>query len=270
MTIDPDACYAAVARRDASADGIFVTAVRTTGIYCRPICPARLPLRRNVSFYASAAGAQAAGYRPCLRCRPESAPDSRAWVGTLASINRALQLIEDGALCEGNVDALAGRLGMTARHLRRLFHKHVGAGPLSVEQTRRAHLALKLIHETSLPFTSIALAAGYGSIRRFNESLQNLFGSAPSLLRRRPLSADVGLVVRVALLHCPATRSWRVAFPVSEFRAGACAELEVVTRQVAQARLLNVPLPQIGRAIAHVRRSLATLEFETSEMVACA
>lgn len=177
--LDPEDCYARLCRRDPRADGEFFVAVRSTRIYCRPICPARTPLRRNVTFFAAAAAAHAAGYRPCLRCRPESAPQSPAWIGTLASINRALSLIEEGFLTRGSVDELAGSPGMTARHLRRLFELHVGTGPSRVEQTRRIHLAKKLLHETALSVTEIAFAAGFGSVRRFNESFRGMFGRPP-------------------------------------------------------------------------------------------
>ncbi len=135
-------------------------------------------------LHPSAAHAQAAGFRPCLRCRPETAPDSPAWQGSLASVSRALRLIEDGALAEGDAEALAERLGMTGRHLRRLFVQHLDVTPAAVESTRRIHLAKGLIHETRLPMTTVALAAGYGSLRRFNEAFQELFGRSPTALRR--------------------------------------------------------------------------------------
>src|ERR671930_2771257 len=139
MDLDHDACYRAICLRDARFDGRFFTAVRTTGIYCRPICPARTPRSENVTFYPTAAAAQEAGFRPCLRCRPESAPDLASWHGTSNTVSRALALINDGAL-DGNgatVEALAERLGLGGRHLRRLFLKHLGASPIAVAQTRR-------------------------------------------------------------------------------------------------------------------------------------
>jgi AraC family transcriptional regulator of adaptative response / DNA-3-methyladenine glycosylase II len=184
MTLDQDACFAIVSARDSRYDGRFFTAVKTTGIYCRPVCPARLAKRENVVFYASAAVAQENGFRPCLRCRPETAPDTPAWRGTSSSVGRALRLIEEGALDTGSVACLAGRLGLGERQLRRLFVKHVGASPLSVALTRRLLLAKQLLHETDLSVTQVALASGFGSIRRFNEAFQHVFRSAPSLLRR--------------------------------------------------------------------------------------
>jgi AraC family transcriptional regulator of adaptative response / DNA-3-methyladenine glycosylase II len=192
MDLDHDACYRAVRLRDARFDGRFFTAVRTTGIYCRPICPARTPQSRNVIFYPTAAAAQEAGYRPCLRCRPETAPDMPAWRGTSTSVTRGLALIELGALDSGNVEALAERLGLGQRHLRRLFRQHLGASPVAVAQTRRILLAKQLIHETHLPMTEIAFAAGFGSIRRFNETFLALFGRPPGALRRLS-GPDVGV-----------------------------------------------------------------------------
>ncbi|HLK24140.1 MAG TPA: AlkA N-terminal domain-containing protein [Caulobacteraceae bacterium] len=184
MDLDPDACYRAIQTRDARFDGRLFTAVRTTGIYCRPICPARTPKRENVVFYPSAAAAQAAGFRPCLRCRPETSPDLGAWLGASATVGRALRLIEAGALDEADVDALAGRLGVGERQLRRLFRQHLGASPVAVAQTRRVLLAKQLIHETRLPMADVALAAGFGSVRRFNETFHQLYERPPRALRR--------------------------------------------------------------------------------------
>jgi AraC family transcriptional regulator of adaptative response / DNA-3-methyladenine glycosylase II len=200
MTLDPDACYRAVCARDARFDGSFFTGVKTTGIYCRPICPAVTPKRQNVIFFPSAAAARDAGFRPCLRCRPEIAPELAAWRGTSNSVSRALALIEDGGLDGASVAQLADRLGLGERQLRRLFRQHLGASPIAVAQTRRVHLAKQLIHETDLPMTEVALAAGYGSLRRFNESFRQMFGRAPASLRRaasqsRAISGDVSLIL---------------------------------------------------------------------------
>jgi AraC family transcriptional regulator, regulatory protein of adaptative response / DNA-3-methyladenine glycosylase II len=184
MLPDHDTCYRAILAKDTRFDGRLFTAVLTTGIYCRPICPARLPKSSNVKFYPSAAGAQEAGFRPCLRCRPETAPDTPAWNGTSASIGRALRLIEEGGLDENGVDHLAMRVGLGDRQLRRLFLKHVGATPVAVAQTRRVLLAKQLLHETRLPMAQIALASGFGSIRRFNEVFQDLFKRPPTEIRR--------------------------------------------------------------------------------------
>jgi len=159
MKLDRAICYRAVLARDQRYDGRFFTCVKTTGIYCRPICPARPPKLENCRFVATAAAAQEAGFRPCLRCRPESSPDLDAWRGTSATVSRALKLIEGGALDNGDVCSLAERLGIGERQLRRLFRDHVGAAPVTVAQTRRVLLAKQLIHQTSLSMIQVALPA---------------------------------------------------------------------------------------------------------------
>ena len=184
MELDPARCYRALGARDSRFDGRFFVGVRTTGIYCRPICPARTPLRRNVDFYPSAAAAAEAGFRPCRRCRPEASPGTPAWAGTSATVTRALRLVGDGALDDAAVDELAGRLGIGERHLRRLFRQHIGASPVAVAQTRRLHFAKKLIDETDLPMTEVAISAGYGSIRRFNAALRETYDASPTELRK--------------------------------------------------------------------------------------
>ena len=184
MDMDDDACYRAFQMRDARFDGRIFSGVTSTGIYCRPICPARTPKRENMRFYRSAAAAQEAGFRPCLRCRPETSPDLGSWRGTSNTVSRALGLIEAGALDNGDVDSLAERLGVGERQLRRLFQQHVGASPVAVAQTRRVLLAKQLLHETRMPMAEVALAAGFGSVRRFNETFQQLFDRPPAKLRR--------------------------------------------------------------------------------------
>ena len=203
MDLDDDACYRALSARDPRLDGSLFVGVRTTGVYCRPICPARTPLRRNVTFFASATAAQEAGFRPCLRCRPESSPDLAAWRGSSSTVSRALSLIEDGALDEGDVEALAERLGMGGRQLRRLFKAHLGASPVGVAQTRRVLLAKQLIQETRLPMGEVALAAGFGSVRRFNETFQQLYGRPPLALRRTWGAASMEGGVSVNLAYRP-------------------------------------------------------------------
>src|SRR2546428_6635330 len=163
---DDEACYRAVRSRDRRFEGRFVLAVTSTGIYCRPGCPARVPARRNVRFLASPAAAEVAGFRPCRRCRPDASPDSAAWSGTAATVTRALRLIDEGALDRDGVEALAARLGMSGRHLRRLFLERLGATPKSVALTRRAHFARKLIEGAGLSMTAVAFASGVGRDRR--------------------------------------------------------------------------------------------------------
>ena len=171
--------------RDARFDGKFFIGVTSTGVYCRPICPSRTSKPANVRYYATAAAAAEAGFRPCLRCRPEAAPGTPAWIGTCAVVNRGLRMINEGVLDELSVESLAARLGVSSRHLHRLFIRHVGASPITVAQTRRLHFAKRLLDETHLPITQIALASGFGSVRRFNDAIRETYGRAPRELRAR-------------------------------------------------------------------------------------
>ena len=177
-------CYLAISTRDQRFDGRFYTGVVSTGIFCRPVCPATTPKAENCRFFPSAAAALEAGFRPCLRCRPESAPDSPAWRGVRTTVSRALRLIEQGALDGHNVDQLAERLGVGSRHLRRLFADHVGASPLQVARSKRILTAKRLITDTGMNMTDVALAAGFSSVRQFNHTFQTIYGKRPSDLRR--------------------------------------------------------------------------------------
>jgi AraC family transcriptional regulator of adaptative response / DNA-3-methyladenine glycosylase II len=182
---EPDR-WRAVLERDARLDGAFVYAVRSTGVYCRPSCAARTPRRENVTFHATCADAERAGFRPCLRCRPETAPGTPAWQGSAATVRRALRLIDRGFLDDGKrVDDLADALGMTPRHLRRLFARHAGAPPTSVATTRRVQRAKRLVDQTTMPMASIAFAAGFASVRRFNAAFRAVYRRPPTALRRR-------------------------------------------------------------------------------------
>ena len=176
-------CSRARLTRDPRFDGKFFIGVRGSGVYCRPICPAPTAKEKNCRYYATAAAAAEAGYRPCLRCRPESSPGTPAWHGTSTTVSRALRLIGASGIEDGGVEGLAGRLGVGARHLRRLFLKHLGATPNAVAQTRRLHFAKKLIDETNLPMTELAIAAGYGSVRRFNAAISNTYHRTPTQIR---------------------------------------------------------------------------------------
>src|SRR5438128_8791384 len=164
MVLDEDTCYRAASSRDPRFDGRFFTAVKTTGIYCRPICPARTPLRKNVRFFACAAAAEEAGFRPCRRCRPDAAPGTPAWNGPSAIVSRAVRLIERGALDEACVDELAGRVGVGARQLRRLLAEPLGTAPLLVGRSRRAPFARALLDATAWPMAQVAEEAGFRSL----------------------------------------------------------------------------------------------------------
>ena len=229
-SLDRQLYYKALIARDARFDGRIFVAVRTTGIYCRPICPARTPKLENVTFYASAAAAQQAGYRPCLRCRPESSPQLAAWRGTSSTVSRALLLIEEGALddAESDVEALAQRLGLGARQLRRLFQKHLGTSPIAVAQTRRLLFAKKLVHETAMPMAEVAHASGFGSLRRFNDMFRSLYGRAPSELRRRrsPSRAEESGAIALTLSYVP-PYDWDAMLRF--FRVRAVPGIEVVS-----------------------------------------
>jgi AraC family transcriptional regulator of adaptative response / DNA-3-methyladenine glycosylase II len=223
MDLDHDACYRAICARDSRFDGRLFTAVLTTGIYCRPICPARTPRSENVRFFATAAAAQEAGFRPCLRCRPETAPDLGAWRGSSNTVSRALAMIEMGALDDRSVDSLAERLGIGERQLRRLFRQHLGATPVAVAQTRRVLLAKQLIHETCLPMADIALAAGFGSLRRFNETFQSLYRRPPTALRRVVPASDARGGTTLLLRYKP-PYDWAAMFDFLRARAIPGAE----------------------------------------------
>lgn len=178
-----DILYRALRRKDARFDGRFFVGVVTTGIYCRPVCPARAALRKNIRFYEQSAAAEAAGFRPCRRCRPETAPGSPPWLGPAAVVGRALRLLEHGATEEG-LATFASRFGVGERQLRRLFVRHLGASPGQILRTRRIHFAKQLVVETGMPLTEVALAAGFGSVRQFNAAYQETFRRTPTQARR--------------------------------------------------------------------------------------
>ena len=212
MHDDPDRCYLAVQSRDPRFDGWFVTAVTTTGVYCRPSCPARTPFRRNVRFLPTAAAAQRAGYRACKRCRPDATPGSPAWDVRADVVGRAMRLIADGAIDRSGVPGLAAELGYSVRQLERLLLAEVGAGPVALARAQRAQTARVLIETTTLPMSDVAFGSGFSSIRQFNDTVRAVFGVPPSELRarraggRRPGDGSPGaLVVRLPFRRplCP-------------------------------------------------------------------
>jgi AraC family transcriptional regulator, regulatory protein of adaptative response / DNA-3-methyladenine glycosylase II len=183
MSLDAGVCSRARLARDARFDGKFFIGVITTKIYCRPICRTRFSKEENVRYFPTAAAAAEAGFRPCLRCRPECAPGSPVWAGTRNTVSRALQLITERGLEDRGVETVAERVGVGSRHLRRLFLRHLGATPAAVAQALRLHFAKKLIDETRLPMTQVALAAGFGSVRRFNAAIQHVYHRTPTQIR---------------------------------------------------------------------------------------
>lgn len=216
VELDFDSCYGAVTSRDRRFDGRFFTGVLTTGIYCRPICPARTPLRRNVTFFKQAAAAEAAGFRACKRCRPETSPDARDWNVASDVVRRAMELIDAGALDDGDVASLAARLHVGDRHLRRLFAMETGTSPNEIARHRRLRRARHLIESTDMPISDVAFSAGYASLRQFNDSIRTGFGTTPSALRRerkRGRLAPARLTVRLRL-----TQPYD-AYPIERFIA---------------------------------------------------
>jgi AraC family transcriptional regulator of adaptative response / DNA-3-methyladenine glycosylase II len=194
MALDLKICSRARLARDARFDGKFFIAVLSTRVYCRPICRSRTSQERNVRYFPSAAAAAEAGFRPCLRCRPECSPGTPAWLGTQNTVSRAMRLIAQNGLEDGGIEPLAERLGVGSRHLRRLFLQHLGATPSAVAQTRRLHFAKKLIDETTLPMTQVALASGFGCVRRFNAAIRKTYSRTPTQIRAlvRQTSLETG------------------------------------------------------------------------------
>ena len=188
MQLNPQTCKQAWLSKDARFDGKFFIGVKTTGIYCRTICPVKLPKFKNVIFFKSAAHASNNGYRPCLRCRPETSPGTPVWSGTSATVSRALRIITSADMNNSNLDTLADRLGVSLRHLNRLFNNHLGASPICVLQSHRLHTAKRLLDETKLPMIQVAMASGYSSLRRFNDHIKNTYGMTPSKLRGSSVS----------------------------------------------------------------------------------
>src|SRR4051794_32499716 len=200
--LSPARAYEAIRARDARFDGVFVTAVRTTRIYCRPSCPARTPRFENVRFYATAAAAQQAGFRACLRCRPDTAPGSPEWNARADLAGRALRLIGDGVVDREGVGGLARRLGYSERHVHRQLVAEVGTGPIALARAQRAHTARVLIETTSLPFTEVAFAAAFASLRQFNDTIRAVYARTPTELRPRHARAGE---------HTPGTIALRLA-----------------------------------------------------------
>src|SRR5215475_2380161 len=203
MTLNPSTCYRALRARDARFDGRFFVAVSSTRIYCRPVCTVKPPRLENCRFYPSAAEAEAAGYRPCLRCRPELAPGNASFDASDRIARSAASLIEEGLLEEGGVDAIAERLGVTGRHLRRVFQTEFGVSPIAFAQTQRLLLAKRLLTDTALTVTEVAMASGFGSLRRFNALFRARYRLAPSSLRRRAPRSPLTDVLTFQLAYRP-------------------------------------------------------------------
>lgn len=262
--LEPGICWQAVHSRDARFDGRFFAGAVTTRVYCRSTCPAPFAKPGNVLWFASAAAAERAGFHPCRRCRSAASPGTPAWLGTSAVVSRALRLISEGALDEGNIEELAARVGLGPRHLRRLFVEHLGASPVRIAITRRVHFARNLIEETGLPITELAACAGFRSIRQFNHAMRAATGESPTKLRRRDVSRGLtprpALLIRLAyrppfhwsaLLHFLASRAVAGVESVESDAYRRTIEMDGVTgaievREDASERqlLVNIELPR--------------------------
>jgi len=238
MEMPPAECYAALKARDPRFDGRFFVCVSSTGIYCRPVCPARTPKLEHCRFVPTAATAEAAGYRACLRCRPETAPGSPAWLGTETTVRRALRMIANTADEPLSLRSIAGRVGVTDRHLRRLFNEHLGATPKAIAQNERLAAARQLLLGTRIPVGDIAFAAGFGSLRRFNDAARKAFGKTPSELRTQAelSNRDRAERLRFTLAYRP-PYDW--SSMLDYYRARAVAGLETVTSN-AYSRAISI------------------------------
>jgi AraC family transcriptional regulator of adaptative response / DNA-3-methyladenine glycosylase II len=225
---EPDVCWQAVYSRDARFDGRFFAGAATTRVYCRSICPVPFARPNNIVWFASAAAAERAGFRPCRRCRSAASPGTPAWLGTSAVVSRALRLIGEGALDCGNIEALADRVGLGARQLRRLFVEHLGAAPIRIAITRRVHFARNLIEETNLPITELAAYAGFRSIRQFNHAMRTTTGESPTQLRRLRDVAQVPVLTPGLLIRLPYRQPFHWAALLAFLASRAIAGVESV------------------------------------------
>ena len=261
MHTDFERCYRAVASRDARFDGWFFTGVTSTGIYCRPSCPAARPQRRNVRFYPTAAAAQHAGFRACKRCRPDAVPGSPEWNSRADVVARAMRLIADGVVDREGVTGLAARLGYSERHLTRQLSAEVGAGPLALARAQRAQTARILIETTDLPFGQVAFAAGFASIRQFNDTVRAVFAAPPSVLRRASTAAPVAGALSVRL---PYREPFDAPAVLRFFSQRAVAGVEVVDDE-GYRRTLALPhasgVVTLQPAAGHVRCRLELEDF---------
>lgn len=238
MFVDEERAYRAVAARDARFDGCFILAVRTTGIYCRPSCPAITPKRRNTQFFTTAAAAQTAGFRACRRCLPDAVPGSPEWNLRADLAARAMRLISDGTVERDGVPGLAARLGYSERHLTRVLNAELGAGPLALARAHRAHAARLLIETTEMSFADITFASGFASVRQFNDTIRTVFAATPSEMRGRSRS-PIGTSGRI-VLRLPYRPPFDGAGLLAHFACSALPGVEEVTAS-SYGRTLRLP-----------------------------
>jgi len=260
--LDPQICEKARLARDSRFDGLFFTGVLSTGIFCRPVCPAPQPKPSHVVYFPSAAAAIDAGLRPCLRCRPEAAPGTPAWNGTSATVARAMHLIRQGALNDGNIEKLAARLGLGSRQLRRLFKQHIGASPIAMAVTQRVLFAKKLLVETDWTVTQVAFASGFGSLRRFNAAFRKTYRQAPSDLRR-----NVSRTAPPAGLQCTLTLPFRPPYDwdgmLAFYRTRAIQGVECVDDSGYHRSIRT----GAGAGLIHIRRAPAGHALQAEVML---
>ncbi len=254
--LDAAACYEAVRTRDRRFDGQFFTGVTSTGIFCRPSCPARTPKAANTTFFAHAAAAMEAGFRACKRCRPELSPGNDEWNRSATLAAGALRLIDDGVVDTVGVSGLAARLGVSDRHLRRELQAALGAGPLALARARRVRVARMLLDSTAMSATDVAHASGFGSVRQFNEDMAAAFGVPPTELRRRPGGPKAGaFTVRLA------SRTPIVADSILGFlRPRAIRGVETVTEDTYQRRIVG------GEVTVRFEHDAAIVTFDVSDV----
>ena len=252
MIEDPDRCYQAAQSKDARFDGWFFCAVTSTGIYCRPSCPARTPKRENVRFYPTAAAAQQAGFRACLRCRPDATPGSPEWNVRADVVARAMRLIRDGIVDREGVEGLARRLGYSTRQLNRLVTAEVGTGPLALARAQRSQTARILLETTDLPVAHVAFAAGFASVRQCNDTVRQIFADTPSGLRARAARAGAGKRER-ARTRAGAAQAIRLRLPVP-----------APVQPGVGARLPRCPRPARGRGARRARPTGAACACPTA------
>ncbi|WP_312858521.1 bifunctional transcriptional activator/DNA repair enzyme AdaA, partial [Pseudonocardia pini] len=238
--LDTERCYRAVASRDSRFDGVFITAVRTTGIYCRPSCPATTPKIRNVEFFTTAAAAQQHGYRACRRCLPDAVPGSPDWNGRSDLAARAMRLISDGVVERSGVAGLAARLGYSERHLTRIVAAELGAGPLALARAHRAHTARLLIETTTMSMADIAFAAGFASVRQFNDTVREVYAVTPSVLRKESARRGATPAAGTLSLRLPHREPFDAAGLLQHFASRALTGVESLEAGVYR-RTLRLP-----------------------------
>ncbi len=267
MLLDAKHCYHALRTRDVRFDGRFFVGVTSTRIYCRPVCTVKTPKQQNCNFFPSAAAAESAGFRPCLRCRPELAPGNASIDASARLAQAAAGLIEDGLLNESGIDDLAARLGVSDRHLRRVFQSEFGVSPIAFAQTQRLLLAKRLLTDTALPVTEVAMASGFGSLRRFNASLRTRYRLTPSDLRRHAAGAQLSDVLTFQLAYRPPLE-WDALLSFLDRRAIESVEHIEAGRYLRTVRVQQGGKQHTGWIMARPIKRKPAIELQVSASLA--